>query len=588
VASITYAAAMTASQPVWKAYWRSLLAGIAPGVAAATLIQGLLTASAGKVQLDGAYVVLDGAWQRYAVAAIWLVAWTLSLSAAILVLGGAFIDAPLRAAFALRTATRRLGWAVAVIVVQGVFTALLLVLVGWFAVLLGPFGLVLVFFAVFIPSATITALPIVVLDGTPTAPAISRAWELTAGKRWRTFWLCAAVLVPGAVVVWAAERIGQWSAGPVTALLLHFLVAAATVIAIGFQASLLTRWRLRQDAPGVIRPHSSPRPDRWRLGAALITAAVLADGAVALANPFGVPVLDSSQHSLGDLSSPAAITADGRFVLAKGNAAPLVWADGGAVLPDGRTLFASHDNSGPTVHFEICGRESFCDTKLVSTFDKPGLSWLDSVAVAVGDGLVVVAVVQQSGMQADQAELVVWRCPTIACATAERHVVPHYFRSGDALYPDFLLAAGKDAAGRLVIASAQEDTNQAWVVRCADDACVGNTHEQANMAVLVGNAWPTLAGLGFDGQGRLMGALAGPRDPGPAADIVTEDPAVVTVTCRDDRCEQRDVRRWHQLDPKHWHAGIQPVALADGSLILVDHERYDNVTSVIQCESHCG
>jgi hypothetical protein len=264
-----------------------------------------------------------------------------------------------------------------------------------------------------------------------------------------------------------------------------------------------------------------------------------------------------------------------------------VWADDGAVLPDGRTLFASHDNSGSTVHFEICGRESFCDTKLVSTFDKPGLSWLDSVAVAVGDGLVVVAGVQQSGMRADQAELVVWRCPTIACATTERHVIPHYFRPGDPIDPGFLLAAGKDPAGRLVIASAQENGNQAWVVRCADDACARTADEQANMQVRVGEAWPTLAGLGFDGQGRLVGALAGPRDTVPAAGIVSADPAVVTVTCRDDRCEQRDVQRWHQLDPKQWHTGIQPVALANGSLILVDHEPYNNVASVIQCESHC-
>ena len=101
------------------------------------------------------------------------------------------------------------------------------------------------------------------------------------------------------------------------------------------------------------------------------------------ADPFGVPVL-SSASTASAFDGGMALTADGRLVPVKENTAPLAWAGRGAILPDGRTLFANHNNSGPAWISSSRGKESYCDTKLLTTLEKPGLAWLGSAAVTSG------------------------------------------------------------------------------------------------------------------------------------------------------------------------------------------------------------
>ena len=413
VASIAYSAAMT-DPPVWHdesaaRHWRSLVAAIAPGVAIALLLQGLLTASAGVAVLDGSYVTKPG-WQQYAALPVWIVAWTVSVSAAMLIVRGSLIAAPVRAGFALRATVRRLGWALGVLVALVLFIALLLLVAVPIASVLGPFGIVAMFIAVFIPASTILALPFVALDGEQTAPAFARAWELSAGKRWRAFGLFLLVSVPAAAVQWLADLLARWRPGAVWSVLLNVVLAGAIVILISFQATVLTRWRLRQDTTAEHRyPGSAPRPDRWRLGTALILGAVLAVGAVTWARSVRRTGAQLGEHGIGLRRRDGA---DRRRPLGTGQdehrPAGLGRPRGD---PAGRAdAVRQSQQQRPERGFRDLRQGELCDTKLLTTLEKPGLAWLGSAAVVFGDALVIVAMTQHTGMPADRAELVLWRC----------------------------------------------------------------------------------------------------------------------------------------------------------------------------------
>ena len=184
--------------------WRSLVAAIAPGVAIALPLQGLLTASAGVAVLDGSYVTKPG-WQQYAALPYWIVAWTRF---------GQRRDAD-RPGFADRRPGPRRFRAPRSGTPPGLgaggarradpFNRAAVLVAVPIAGVLGPFGIVAMFLAAFIPASTILALPFVALDGEQTAPAIARAWELSAGKRWRAFG-SPPLGRPAAAVQWLADR----------------------------------------------------------------------------------------------------------------------------------------------------------------------------------------------------------------------------------------------------------------------------------------------------------------------------------------------------------------------------------------------
>lgn len=561
-------------------HWRSILAATAPAVAVATVLQGILGASAGVVIANGSFVSRPG-WQDAVSGILWLLAWTLSLGAAMIVIRGALVDAPVRGAHALRMAVRRWVELLGTIVLVAFLMAMILLPAVVLQRVLGPLVLLLVVFAAVLAIVTVSALARAVLARDNPFTAVSRSWELATGKRLDAFGRGLVVMLPGGVITWAQPRIGSWASGPTAAFLLSLGLGVLSVIVIGFQASVLARWFVRLD--GARRGLGSrPRPDRWRLGGVLLLAAAVAVSVVTTLNPWGVPVLASSGVAAQD---PA-----------------MVVARGGAILPDGRRLTVFHDGGGPEVHFEICGGEPYCDTKLLTTFEKPGLMWDYRAAVAVGDGLAVVALVQQSGDPADEAKLVVWHCPTVACERTTRTVVTPVSLSrrfgGMAVIDSHLLfAADVDAEGHPQIAwGTPDEVGAAWLVRCGDPACTRSSQDTVHYATEVDGQWPALAGIGFDAQHRLVAALARYEERVQRSGLqihIAEPPAAApvfaTVTCLSADCQDRSVRRWH-VPEQAYHEVLRPVAGPGGTLVLVAREWYWTTGSgyLIRCENHCG
>jgi hypothetical protein len=468
-------------------HWRSLLAAIAPGVAVATVAQGVLSASAGAVILDGSFVARPG-WQATVTGVIWFLAWTLSLGAAMIVMRGVLVDAPVRAAFALTAAVRRWGVLLGTVLVIGLLLVMSLLLAAFVEPALGPLALGVLILGAALGLSTVAALPLAALAPDKPLVAASRAWELGVGKRWNLLFLGLGVAVPGLAITWVQARIGSWAAGPVTAFLLTLGLALLSVIVIGLQGSILARWYVHLDGDPDGGPRSlgsRPRPDRWRLGGALLVAAAVAVSGIALANPWGVPVLAASSPADDD---------PGVFV-----------ALGGALLPDGRRLTVAHDHSDSTVTFEICGREPFCDTKLHKTFARPGLMWEYRAAVAMGDGLAVVAAVQQSGDPAAGAKLIMWQCPTLACERTSRVEVGAVNLSshGGGMW----LAMDLDDRGRPLIAWGTAEEQVTTVFRCDTPTCEHPVEDQPLLGFTVDGQWLSPAGIGFDAQHRLVAAV---------------------------------------------------------------------------------
>lgn len=552
-------------------HWRTLLAAIAPGVAAATLLQGLLNASAAFVVADGSYVVRPGAHQTVSAIGVAMF-WTLSLCAAMLVVRGALLDAPVRAAYALRMGVRR--WLPTALALAGFVLALVLLL---FAASLftgaGPLAIVAVGAAVVLASGGIGALPLAVFDDRNPLRALVRAWELAVGRRWRLLGLTLAVFVPGSLIVWVQPRIGSVASDPVTGFALSLALMAATVCVIAVQAAVLTRWYLGLD--GIDRRLGSvPRPDRWWIGVAALAATGLVLTGVVVANPLGVPVMRS-----GTVPEDAIVAAVAR---------------GEAVLPDGGRVSVEHNGTGQDVVVTVCRAERKCETKAHQDFERTGGVWPRTAALAVGGGLIVVAVLQETGADASFADLVLWHCASIACDSPQRTFVAQGLPLPDFMSDKLRLAVALDRSGRPQIAWGTGNGREVTVFRCGAPSCAQPAKSEAFPYSAA--PWPSeLAGLGFDAQDRLVTVLREVVPDQPAssglqihiADPPRPEPELATITCRDIECSDPAVQSWHVADVD-WHSDLRPVVLTDGSPALVDRAGLGGNARLTRCVSRCG
>jgi hypothetical protein len=584
---------MTGHQPAshtdsLAAHWRSLVAAVAPVVAVALAVQGVLTAFTGVVVVDGVVLPRPG-WQQWMIGVVWGIAWALSVGAAMFVVRGALIGAPVQAAYALKAAYLRWGSALAVLAVVAIAAIVLLFLGSLISPALGPFGIILIGLAVFVPSPLIGALPIAMLDGVLVHQALARAWELSVGRRWRMFWLCVGVAAPAAALGWASELAMGWAAGPVTAVFLELAVALAAVVVIAVQAGVLVRWRLRLD--GARRLGTQPRPDTWRFGAALVLAAVLGSAALTAVNPAGMPVLSTSTVSIVDPASGVGLTADGRGFPGESGHPPLVWAEKRAAFPDGRTVLLTHNGTDQPVLLDECPPEGACHKSIRARMDRPGGLWEAWSTVAIGQGVITVAAVQETGTPADQADIVMWLCPTATCQASRRAVLyPGFGLATQPPYGPLQLALHLDKQGRPMVALLAGGGQSVTIVRCEDTACLKHSWDTTPLAAPMADAGGERAvvGLGFDRDDHLV-AVLGVAEPQEGTHTVVPTgwrPQVATVTCLEPTCQDRQIRRWHETGPSNWPPEIAPVTLPDGSLVLVEHGSSGYRT--IRCESHCS
>jgi hypothetical protein len=535
-------------------HWRVLLTAIAPGVAAAVTARALLTASAAVVVADGSFVAEPG-WQDYVGAVIWVLGWTLSLSAAMAVMRGVLQGEPVSAGAAVRLAVRRYGWALAAVMVTVVTTGLVLFPAWLIQTTMGPIGVFVYAVAIVLACASIGLLPLAVLDGEDPFTALRQSWRAAVGHRTRMVGYTLAVGLPGLAIAWLLPRLQFWGYGAVWALVRSMIFTLVIVVVIAVQGSLLARWYANRN--GSQSPLGSPpQPARWPAGLGLLTAAVLLGGAVVVANPWGVPVLSSNQASATDKKL----------------------ANGDALLPDGRAIEAE---------------------TMVDALTKTGTYSYASEARAAGDGLVIVAAIQTEDNQGQSATmLVLWHCPTTTCEGADRTVLDPYLSiPGDSDYRKLQLAVGVDQQGRPVVAWGLEESRVA-LVRCDSAACGHPTTDYLSMATLVDGQWPKLAGLGFDAQAQPVAALTwsfgdGYGDNRSAveayiADRPEPDPLIVTVTCTSDHCADKTIRRWHAPGSLSGKV-FRPVAAADGSVSLIEDVTANGDDAyLIRCERNCG
>jgi len=128
------------------------------------------------------------------------------------------------------------------------------------------------------------------------------------------------------------------------------------------------------------------------------------------------------------------------------------------------------------------------------------------------------------------------------------------------------------------------------IVRCADRSCGQTSAEHAQVAVLADDAWPGLAGLGFDPDGHVIAVLAGKAPESPdGLHLQVGRPAmprVISVTCGDDRCERRTTRAWNEVSPDGRELFAWPVIMPGGRLAILEEDAQG--ARLVACEHHCA
>ncbi|WP_433833383.1 hypothetical protein ACQP2E_18730 [Actinoplanes sp. CA-015351] len=442
---------------------RQLLTVLLPILAAALLTLTLLDVLAGRVS-DAETIIVNGMlelpeagwWRLPVIAAFWLVA----LSAATLVAIGDERGYAVRPHRAILAALRHFPVVAAGFVAIVGLTGLALWMVSGIGS--GYFSLALVLAVLLTGALTAGRL----LIGIAAHQLGGSDWALTRGRVVPT---AGAFLLGGIVIPLLVSSLGDGLVGRTWAAWITGVIASLLVVAV--QAGTLAYvYLLQRPASPSLLPsaslslsqggsvdlaavdarladYSDPDPGSpsrlltWA-GVAAVVLAVLAPGGVALANPFGAPVLRTNDHST---SGPVAVawptgqhpviaTMSGawfcetdlcdRFV--DQNGGPSMWSGRGAagISADGNTvvkatLSGGLDNGGPFIHYARCTRSGCPEAYIpVRRSAREKFEWAQLGAAVAPDQALwfVLAAAQDKTFRISFI-----RCPQIGCKTPQRY-----------------------------------------------------------------------------------------------------------------------------------------------------------------------